>query len=273
MLECHETQNRILIEVKSFDCPSYGKFCNDSHRLATLQLEAELQNWRVCFKDYIAAQKGYVEALHGWLTKFIEPEFEFCSRGRRGLPAPYRPNGPPLLLICNDWLALTEKLPEKSVSYALKSFAKDVRALWAQQGEEKQQKRKVDSLAKELDRKVLSFQKAENRILDSKLSDQKPEADVDHGNEYLEDKKDQLDTFRRRLEVEKEKHHSCMQETQRITLNGFQTGFSSVFETLAEFSKASLKMYSDLVNCSDNAEKVANLTYMEGLEVDVNGSR
>ncbi|KAF8410376.1 hypothetical protein HHK36_002904 [Tetracentron sinense] len=272
MLESHETQNQIMFEVKSFTCPAYGKFCNDSHRLATLQLEAELQNLHTCFTGYITAQRAYVQALNGWLSKFIVPEVEFCSRGRSsGLP--YRVSGPPLLVLCHEWLTSLEKLPDRAVTYALKSFSKDVRALWVQQGEEQQQKRKVDSLAKELDRRVLAFQRAENRILESKLSQQKSEPDVRHQVEYLTERKDLLDMFRTRLDAEKAKHHNYIQETQRITLNGFQTGFSSVFESLTEFSKASLKMYDDLVTYSENTkvgnDKGGNQSSIEGSQVEV----
>nr|DAD41710.1 TPA_asm: hypothetical protein HUJ06_016033 [Nelumbo nucifera] len=272
MLESHETQNRIMFEVRSFTCPAYGKFCNDSHRLATLQLEAEIQNWLECFSGYITAQRAYVEALDGWLSKFIVPEVEFYSRGRSSIP-PYRASGPPLLVICHSWLNSLEKLPDKTVTYALKSFRKDIRALWVQQGEEQQQKRKVDNLAKELDRRVLGFQKVETRILESKLSEHKIEPDVQQRIEYLAERRNLLDMFRKRLEMEKSKHHNCMQETQRITLNGFQTGFSSVFETLAEFSKASLKMYDELVTFSEKANgKGGNPSYIEGSsQVEVNG--
>ncbi|GLT55124.1 hypothetical protein SLA2020_282730 [Shorea laevis] len=168
MLESHETQNKILLEVRSFACPTFGKFCNDSHRLATLQLEAEIQNWRACFIEYVAAQKGYVEALHGWLEKFVVPEVEIYSRGRNSA-VPYRVNGPPLLVICHDWLASMDKLPNKAVAFALKSFAKDVRALWVQQGQEQQQKRKVDNLAKYLDRRIQAYQKVEGKFLEFKL--------------------------------------------------------------------------------------------------------
>lgn len=275
MLESHETQNKILFEVRSFTCPTFGKFCNDTHRLATLQLEAELQNWHACFMDYVAAQKGYVEALHGWLSKFIAPEVEVYSRGSRSRNSavPFRVNGPPLLVICHDWLASMDKLPDKAVAFALKSFAKDVRALWQQQGKEQQQKRKVDSLAKDLDRRILSFQKVESRFLESKLTDQKSEFEVEHQDDYLTDKKDQLDTLRSKLDTEKEKHHNYMQETQRITLNGFQTGFSTIFESLVEFSKVSQNIYNDLVNCKENAEKAGNLSYIEDSKIEDNGSR
>lgn len=262
MLESHQTQNQILFEVKSFTCPSYGKFCNDSHRLATLQLEAEILNWRACFREYVIAQKAYIEALHGWLSKFIVPEVKFCSRGRSSTP-PYRANGPPLLVICHEWLDSLQKLPEETVSISMKSFGKDVRALWVHQGEEQQQKRKVDGLAKELDRRILAFQKAE----------QKPEPDRQHQDEFLTEKRDLLDMFRKKLDVEKEKHHNCMRETQRVTLNGIQNGFSSVFESLTEFCKASLKMYNDLVNYIENAEKVG-FDIEGGTQVEVeDGSR
>lgn len=273
MLESHETQNKILLEVGTFACPTYGKFCNDSHRLATLQLEAELQNWRSCFTDYIASQKAYVEALHGWLAKFVAPEVEFCSKGRSS-STPYRVNGPLLLPICHDWSASLNKLPEKAVAFALKSFAKDVRALWAQQGEEQRQKRKVDALAKEVERRTMSpsFHKVETAFLEFRPTEDKTELEIDHP-ELATDKGDFLETLRRKLEVEKERHHNCMQETQRITLNGFQTGLSAIFESLTEFSKASQKLYDDLVAYSESAERAKNVTHLEGSQAGGDGER
>ncbi|KAI3441193.1 DUF632 domain-containing protein [Psidium guajava] len=263
MLESHETQNKILLEVGTFACPTYGKFCNDSHRLATLQLEAEVQSWRSCFTDYITSQKAYVEALHGWLAKFVTPEVEFCSKGRSS-SAPYRVNGPPLLLICHDWSASLDKLPDKAVAFALKSFAKDVRALWAQQGEEQRHKRKVDALAKEVERRTtLPSLHAETQFLEFRPTEDKTKLEIDHP-ELTTENGDYLDALGRKLELEKERHHNCMQETQRITLNGFQTGFSVIFESLTEFSKASQKLYGDLVAYGDNAEKAENVTRLEG---------
>ncbi|KAI3842802.1 hypothetical protein MKW92_030983 [Papaver armeniacum] len=274
VLESHETQNKIMYEVKSFTCPTYGKFCNDSHRLATLQLDAQLQNWRSCFTGYVTAQKAYIEALNGWLSKFVVPEVELYSKGRSSTP-PYQIGGPPLLMFARDWSNSLQKLPDRSVTYAIKSFGKDVRALSGQQAEEQQQKRKVDGLAKELDRRITAFQRAENRILESKLSEQKLELDVENRFEYLTDRKDLLDMFRKRLDTEKEKHHNYMQETQRITLNGFQTGLSSVFESLTEFSKASLKMYNELVDYSETAkvgdDKGDVPSYIQDSHVGVNG--
>ena len=63
-----------------------------------------------------------------------------------------------------------------------------------------------------------------------------------------------LDMFRKRLDMEKEKHHNSLQVTQHVTVNGFPTGFSSVFESLLGFSKASEKMYADLLAFGKNAK-------------------
>ncbi|CAL1398085.1 unnamed protein product [Linum trigynum] len=274
MMESHENQNKILTQVKTFACPSAGKFSNDSHRLATLQLEAELLNWRACFTDYVTASRSYVACLHGWLTKFLVPEVEFYSRTRRvGQSTPSLPSqaplGPPLLAICRKWLSSMEKLPEVHVSYALKAFAKDVRALWVQQGEEQKQKRKVETLIKMLDRRTVSFHRTETRLLETKLIEYNNGVE-DNANsvnpfEHLAERKDELDFLQRKVETEREKHYNYIQETSRVTLSGFQTGFSSVFEALSEFSKASMNMYNDLVvsSCSQSNGKVENQPCVE----------
>jgi len=264
MLESHETQKKILSEVKYFTCTTYDKFCKQSHGFATVQLEAQLQNWRDCFKEYTAAQEAYVEALHGWLSKFIVPEVEFYSRSKN-VALPYQVKGPPLLVICNDWLGSLQKLPDKMVTLALKSVVKDVRALWLQQNKEQQQKRKVDRLTRVLDRRCSSEPpKVETKMLELHATDHEWGTTDHHQDECMVEKNDHLETLRRKLEVEKEKHHSSMQETQRITLHGLQSGFSLVFESLSEFSKASQKMYNGLVSYSENSDKVGNITYIEG---------
>lgn len=261
MLESHETQKKILSQVKYFQCSVQGKFCNQSRGLATLQLEAELHHWRVCFREYIAAQKAYVEALHGWLSKFIIPEVEFYSRSKNVALPFQQANGPPLLVICNGWLASLQKLPDKMVSLALKSVVKDVRALMRQQSKEQQQKRRVDSLTKDLDRRSSGWHKMKTKMLELQIAEHKSEEGTDHQDECMVEKNDYLETLQRKVEVEKEKYYSCMQETQRVTLDGLQSGFSLVFESLTEFSKASQKMYNDLVSYSESSEKVE---YIEG---------
>ncbi|KAI9107973.1 hypothetical protein K1719_020846 [Acacia pycnantha] len=130
-------------------------------------------------------------------------------------------------------------------------------------GEEQQKKRKVDSLLKDLDRRHSGLNKVKSRMLELKVTYQKPEVGTEHQEENMMEKKDQLEALRRKLEIEKEKHQSCI-ETQRITLHGLQLGFSQVFESLIDFSRASRKVYNDLVTFNENADKGSGGTTANG---------
>ena len=259
MVDSHETQRQIMFEVNSFTCPAYGKFCNDAQRHATLKLEAELRNWRSCFISYVNAQRAYMEALDGWLSKFILTDTIRYSRGISSI-APDRAGAPTLVVICHDWYATLCKLPNKRVSFTMRNFLRSVRVLWLKQGEEQQQKRKVDSLSKELDKKLNAYKRAENRIIGTKLLEHKPEIDAKQRMEHLSEKKEMLNVLRKRIEMEKAKHQACMRDTHDVTLNGFKIGLASIFESLTEFSKDLVKLYEDLLtqaNAKDSEKATA----------------
>jgi hypothetical protein len=237
MLDSHEVQRQIIFEVNSFTCPAYGKFCNDAQRHATLKLEFELRNWRSCFMCYVNAQKAYIETLDGWLSKFILTDTIRYSRGI----------SPTWVVVCHDWYTTLSKFPNKRVSFTMRNFVRSVRVLWLKQGEEQLQKRKVDSLAKEMDKKLTAYKRAENKVIETKLPDYRPELDVKQRMDHLSEKKELLNTLRRRVEAEKAKHHACMQDTHDVTLNGFKIGLASIFESLTEFVKDSVNLYEDLL--------------------------
>jgi hypothetical protein len=248
MVDSHETQRQIMFEVNSFTCPAYGKFCNDAQRHATLKLEVELRNWRSCFVSYVSAQKAYTEALDGWLSKFILTDTIRYSRGISSI-APNRASAPPLVIICHDWYTTLSKFPYKHVSFTMRNFNRSVRVLWLKQGEQQQQKRKVDGLAKELDKKTTAYKRAENKVIETKLLlEHRPgEQEARQRVEQLSERKETLNALRRRVEAEKARHHHCMRDTHDVTLNGFKIGLASIFESLAEFSRDSVKLYEDLL--------------------------
>ncbi|XP_076898755.1 protein ALTERED PHOSPHATE STARVATION RESPONSE 1-like [Bidens hawaiensis] len=224
MLESHKTQSRIIFEVKSFSCadPTNDK----SRHLATLQLEAEIQNWRVCFSSYIASTEAYVEALTHWAYKTT---------------AEREVNTPPLIFnICREWSTVTKSLPDQAVTFAMKRFSKDLRTLWTQQEIETQQKRKVDKLVADSAKRATGFEREERNVVNYKSMNVKSKVDV------LADKKARLDVFTDMVETEKAKHKDYVEETRRIVLVGFQTGFSSVFDSLTEFSEVCLRKYNDV---------------------------
>jgi hypothetical protein len=60
------------------------------------------------------------------------------------------------------------KLPDKTVALALKGV---VKALWIQQCKEQQQKRKVESLTKDLDRRYLGSYKLKTKMLELQVTE------------------------------------------------------------------------------------------------------
>ncbi|XP_037432947.1 protein ALTERED PHOSPHATE STARVATION RESPONSE 1-like [Triticum dicoccoides] len=265
MVESHEAQRQIMFEVNSFTCPAYGKFCNDAQRHATLRLEVELRNWRSCFVSYVSAQKAYIEALDGWLSKFIVTDTIRYSRGISSI-APDRAGAPPLVVICHEWHTTLSRFPYKRVPFTMRNFNRSVRVLWLKQGEEQQQKRKVDGLAKELDKKATAYKRAENKVIETKLLEHRPEQDARQRMEQLSERKEALSALRRRLEAEKARHHHCMRDTHDITLNGFKIGLASMFEALAEFSRDSVALYEDLLaraGPKEGPEKAASAAAIE----------
>ncbi|VVA09932.1 PREDICTED: unnamed product [Prunus dulcis] len=250
MSETHETQHRIMSEVKYVNCSSYEKLCNDnSHQLAaTHEFEAELQNWRARFASYVSSQKEYIEALDGWLHKLVAPESEVDSDMWSSLRS-CRVGMLPSTEICENWLASINKLPHKAVPSAMENFGKDVQALMVRQDKDHQQKRKIDGLAKELHWQAWVFY-WERRIMGLKRYEEK------EWHERLKKMENKVIEFKTRLNSKKEKLHTSMEETQNITVNRFQTGFSSVFKSLTEFSKSVVEMYDGLIRFNENGMKV-----------------
>ncbi|KAK8961685.1 hypothetical protein KSP40_PGU012293 [Platanthera guangdongensis] len=222
MLKSHERQKQIMLDVNAFTCPSYGRYCSDSQRQVTKNLEKQLENWLDCFKSYVTAQRAYAESLQGWVSKFAKPHIKYYSR---------KDGSTPLLLILQDWSSSSMNLPDKAVSISMAGLIKNTKFLMAKQAEEMQRKRKVDGLAEELKQKIELLHKTDSRILEPEVQNQK----------------DLVEMCRQKLEAEKAKHRNCMRETTDVTLNGFKVGLTNVFEKMTEFSRDSLHLYEEIL--------------------------
>ncbi|PQM39033.1 uncharacterized protein Pyn_22962 [Prunus yedoensis var. nudiflora] len=94
---------------------------NGAHDLETaIQLKLELQNWNVCFSNWIATQKGYVKALNGWLLRCLlqEPSPQSDEEGDAAVVLPLSPGrlgAPPAFVICNQWSQAMDRLSGKEV--------------------------------------------------------------------------------------------------------------------------------------------------------------
>ncbi|CAN6541472.1 unnamed protein product [Malus baccata var. baccata] len=116
------------------------------------------------------------------------------------------------------WLACLNNLPDEAVTCAMKEFGKDVQALVDRQRKEHRLKTKIDEELKKLNKR--------NRL------------------ESLTDMTEQL---KKKLDKKK--------AITYIPVGRFQTGFSTVFESLVEYSNSAMKMYDNLIaGCGDANE-------------------
>ncbi|WOH03482.1 hypothetical protein DCAR_0622880 [Daucus carota subsp. sativus] len=104
---------------------------------------------------------AYIKALKKLLSKLRALENEYCSWDISSTPD-CTINA---LTVCNHWLASMEKLPHKVVELSMNSL---------------QQKRKLDGLSRELDRRVSAIQNAERKLVEIKLCEQKVKLDIRH---------------------------------------------------------------------------------------------
>ncbi|XP_009344840.2 protein ALTERED PHOSPHATE STARVATION RESPONSE 1-like [Pyrus x bretschneideri] len=118
-----------------------------------------------------------------------------------------------------SWLDCLQSLPDEAVTCAMKDFGKDVRALVDRQRKEHRLKKEIAEELKE--------QNKRNR----------PETEM----------KEQLG---KKLDTKKAKTY--------IAVSRFQTGFSTVFESLVEYSNNEMKMYENLIACSGDANEADN---------------
>ncbi|KAG6505677.1 hypothetical protein ZIOFF_038042 [Zingiber officinale] len=88
----------------------------------------------------------------------------------------------------------------------------------------------------------------------SKLSEDDPEPEISHRPEHLVNRKEMLDVLKKKLEIEKAKHHACLRSTHEITLNRIKIGLTSIFESLSEFTNDSFKLYDELLMHNDKAK-------------------
>ncbi|PQP97787.1 uncharacterized protein Pyn_08494 [Prunus yedoensis var. nudiflora] len=137
MVECHKSQYQAIAEAsKGLDAIAISNAkLNGAHDLETaIQLKLELQNWNVCFSNWIATQKGYVKALNGWLLRCLlqEPSPQSDEEGDAAVVVPLSPGrlgAPPAFVICNQWSQAMDRLSGKEVIEAIRGFCTRIHLL------------------------------------------------------------------------------------------------------------------------------------------------
>ncbi|KAG2241078.1 hypothetical protein Bca52824_090365 [Brassica carinata] len=131
MLECHQSQCQAIREARGLGPIRASKKLGEEHLEATSLLGHELINWILGFSSWVSAQKGYVRELNKWLMKCLLYEPEETPDGIVPF-SPGRMGAPPIFVICNQWSQALDRISEKEVIEAMRSFTTSVLQLWEQ---------------------------------------------------------------------------------------------------------------------------------------------
>lgn len=113
MSECHKLQFDIIQAQKNGNTKL--SIQSESHQQDTIHLVNELSSLSSSFLKWFSAQKFYLQAIGGWLSKCAPVPQKSSKRKRKPEPRSLRNNGPPIYVTCGDWLGRLEGLESSSV--------------------------------------------------------------------------------------------------------------------------------------------------------------
>ena len=237
MLECHQKQFQAILNSKSHNLMAKMGVHGNTVANITRELEVQLVNWCSSFHDWINTQKSYVEALNGWLMKWLPHEEEETPDGVVPF-SPSRIEAPAVFVVSNDWNNALRRVSEAEVMTAMHNFAVNVHKLWESQEEEQRQKLKAEYLSRDYARRLDAFQN------DSGLPGNLDIASVtDNGQVYHDD---MLELTRRRLDEERTKHEAIVKQIQEAASTSLKTGLLPIFEALGDFTSETVKVYEEV---------------------------
>ncbi|KAJ6346271.1 hypothetical protein OIU78_008830 [Salix suchowensis] len=228
MLDCHRNQCQAIREARGLGPIGSGKKLSDDHLMVTMRLEHELLNWTSSFSSWIGAQKGYVRSLNNWLVKCLLYEPEETPDGIVPF-SPGRMGAPSVFVICNQWAQAMDRISEKEVIGAMRSFASSVFQLWEQDKLEMHQRLMAN---KDLERKVRNLDRDDQKMQkEIQALDKKIVLVVGGGNS-----------------ISATGNIVYQSDTSNSSLQG---SLQRIFEAMERFMADSMKAYEELVQRSE----------------------
>ncbi|KAL6616749.1 hypothetical protein ACP70R_039019 [Stipagrostis hirtigluma subsp. patula] len=158
VLECHEKQLSAIQHSKIHRVKAMTISQSSAASMASLELERELTKWYKCFNKWISSQRSYVEALNGWLKKWLPQVQEEATAD--GVPpfSPGKLGAPPTFVIANDWFQAIEMVSKNEVLRAMDHFTKLVHEFKKSQEDEQRQRRKADHASRDYNKRLVVLQ-------------------------------------------------------------------------------------------------------------------
>lgn len=247
MYECHQVQKHIVQQLKYLNVIPSTEPTSEIHRQTTLQLELEVQQWHLSFCNMVKAQQDYIQSLTGWLRLSL---FQFNRN-----PLARTSQESKIYSLCEEWHLAVDRIPDKVASEGIKSFLTVIHAIVVQQAEEQKQKKKSESVFKDLEKKMLEVRSLESKYGPYSMS----ESSSITGRNPVEEKRAKVEMLKAKAEEEKTKHEKSVSVTRAMTLNNLQMGLPHVFEGMVGFSSVCMHAFESVYNHTKRADPEADV--------------
>lgn len=243
MYECHQVQKHIVQQLKYLNTIPSTEPTSEINRQSTLQLELEVQQWHMSFCNLVKAQREYIQSLTGWLRLSL---FQFSRN-------PLSRTGQESIIysLCEEWHLAVDRIPDKVASDGIKSFLTVIHAIVVQQAEENKQKKKSESIFKDLEKKTVLLRSLECKYGPYSM----PEYSSSGRKNPVAEKQAEVEILRAKAEEEKTKHEKSVSVTRAKTLNNLQMGLPHVFEAMVGFSSVCMHAFESVYNHTKGADQ------------------
>ncbi|GJW48314.1 nitrate regulatory gene2 protein-like protein [Tanacetum coccineum] len=245
LYESHQVQTHIVQQLKYINIVDTSKDgTTEIHCQSTLQLELEIQQWHTAFCNLVKSQRDYIQSLTGWLRLSL---FQFSKN-----PASQNKQDSAIYTLCEEWQLAIDNAPDKVASEGIKALLSVVHAIVVQQGDEQKQKRKSDSIFKELEKKMTDLRSMETKYRTGA-------GPLSKKMDRVLDKRTKVEALRVKAEEEKGKYEKSVGVTRAMTLNNLQMGLPHVFQAVTGFANVWTHAFESVCSQAKILEEVHNV--------------
>ena len=238
MLACHQQQCRLIEDLK-LDTSCAPAKTTDFHLKNTLQLECEFENWQRNLENLVATQKYYLNSMCKWLLLHI---IEIESDGKRMPDSPEKMSSPPVYEFAKAWFEALKHINSDASLHAMKQFSNLIHELKLHQTEELKQKKKLDQLKKQLEKKEHAL-----KVHMMKQEEKQSEGVLNiTENSLTKAIEASVKLLKERVESEKDKYEKMCMKSGNMTLISLQKGLPPVLNAMKDFANNYCQHYTKL---------------------------
>ncbi|CAO1943134.1 unnamed protein product [Urochloa humidicola] len=233
VLECHEKQLLAIHDSKIHQLKAMTISQSGVASEASRELERELTKWYRCFNKWISTQRSCIEALNGWLKKWLPEPVAPEEDTADGVPpfSPGRLGAPPVFIVSNDWFQAIEMVSKTDALRAIDHFSKLVHEFRKSLEEEQRQKRKADHASRDYNRK--------SEVLQEELG----LSNMENPHYSHDDRVMDLERMRKRRDEERTSHEKILNHAHVAASATLPIGLVPVLQQVTSFFQKNQQVY------------------------------